>query len=107
MLLLVICAFQMIAGESMKAPSAATPALKKDLPTFDFTELEKILLAEDSQAAIEEQLIIHGEDGQDRLFCDYVNCGCGIWLCPIWCWGRNTCVLYRIFAIELINSLRL
>merc|ERR1712048_1020968 len=66
---------------------------KKDLPTFDFTELEKILLAEDSQAAIEEQLTIHGEGGQDRLFCDYVNCGCGIWLCPIWCWGRNTCVL--------------
>merc|ERR1712156_263829 len=38
-----------------------------------YTELEKILLAEDVEAAIEEQLIIHGqggeeEEGDDRLF---------------------------------------
>merc|ERR1739842_169323 len=35
---------------------------------IDLTQLEMILLAEDSQLAIEEQLIIHGEDGEDRLF---------------------------------------
>merc|ERR1711978_332965 len=34
-----------------------------------YTELEKILLSEDPKAAIEEQLIIHGEEeGDDRLF---------------------------------------
>merc|ERR1712173_377716 len=34
-----------------------------------YTELEKILLAQDPKAAIEEQLIIHGEEeGDDRLF---------------------------------------
>merc|ERR1712156_1252253 len=36
-----------------------------------YTELEKMLLSEDPVAAIEEQLIIHGEgeeEGDDRLF---------------------------------------
>merc|ERR1712244_139592 len=56
---------------------------------IDLTQLEKILLAEDSQMAIEEQLIIHGEDGEDRLFCDYSGCGCGPWLCPVWCWAQG------------------
>merc|ERR1712040_31581 len=46
-------------------------------PTYSadeiYTELEKILFAEDVEAAIEEQLIIHGqgegeEEGDDRLF---------------------------------------
>merc|ERR1739845_138463 len=60
-------------GKDVIKPTQAPIA--KDTPTFDFTELEKILMAEDPQAAIEEQLIIHGEDGEDRLFCDILAVG--------------------------------
>jgi hypothetical protein len=66
---------------------------------IDLTQIEKILLAEDSQLAIEEQLIIHGEDGEDRLFCDYSGCGCGPWLCPIWCWAQGSI----FFVFTFIN----
>merc|ERR1712154_190013 len=59
---------------------------KKDVRTYsdemDLTQLEKILLADDPEAAIEEQLIIHGEDGEDRLFCDYFGCGCWALVVP-------------------------
>merc|ERR1711972_174288 len=65
------------------APPSYEPTKYVEKPTKDsykgrtysadeiYTELEKILLAEDPQAAIEEQLIIHGEgeeEGDDRLF---------------------------------------
>merc|ERR1719411_1092813 len=68
--------------EYIKTPKAPkTPEPTKDSykgRTYSadeiYTELEKILLAEDVEAVIEEQLIIHGqggegeEEGDDRLF---------------------------------------
>merc|ERR1712066_818952 len=64
--------------EYIKTPKAPkTPEPTKDSykgRTYSadeiYTELEKILLAEDPKAAIEEQLIIHGqgeEEGDDRF----------------------------------------
>merc|ERR1712173_470840 len=50
-----------------------------------YTQLEQMLLAKDPQKEIENQLV--KED--DRLFCDYAGCGCGPWLCPVWCWSQG------------------